>query len=168
MVSVAADSSARRSVVVVGIDGGRASVPAMRRALDEARTTNGLVEMVTAWTAHDVADAASLWAACREARRRAVAHQRAVIDACADALDVPVTGVVVEGPAQDMLVLAGRGAACVVLGRTSPGRSPLTRTCSATGDGPGLEARPSGPAQVPRQRSRDRSTVKRPSPKVRS
>ena len=180
---MAADSSARRSVVVVGIDGGRASVPAMRRALDEARTTNGLVEMVTAWTAHDVADAASLWAACREARRRAVAHQRAVIDACADALDVPVTGVVVEGPAQDMLVLAGRGAACapssrrecgergaacVVLGRTSPGRSPLTRTCSANVDCPVLEARPSGPAQVPRQRSRGRSTVNRPSPKVRS
>ena len=165
---MAADSSARRSVVVVGIDGGRASVPAMRRALHEARTTNGLVEMVTAWTADDVADAASLWAAGREARRRAVAHQRAVVYACADALDVPVSGVVVEGPAQDMLVLAGRGAACVVLGRTSRGRSPITRTCSAEVDCPVLEARPFGPAQVPKQRSRDRSTAKRASPNVRS
>jgi hypothetical protein len=168
MGAMAADSSTRRSVVVVGIDGGRASVPAMRRALAEARTTNGLVEMVTAWTAEDVADAASLWAAGREARRRAVAHQRAVVDACADALDVPVTGVVVEGPAQEMLVLAGRGAACVVLGRTTRGRSPITRTCSAGVDCPVLEARLPGAAQVPQQRSRGRSTARRPSTNVRS
>ena len=165
---MAADKSARRSVVVVGIDGGRASVPAMRRALDEARTTNGLVEMVTAWTAHDVADAASVWAACREARRRAISAQRAVLDACADALDVPVTSVVVEGPAQDMLVRAGRGAACVVLGRTSRGRSPILRTCSAEVDCPVVEAWPAGPAQVPRQRSRERSTAHRSSPVLRS
>ena len=76
---MAADCSARRSVVVVGIDGGQASVPALRRALDEARANNGLVEMVTAWTAHDVTDVPSVWAAAREARRRAVAYQRAVV-----------------------------------------------------------------------------------------
>ena len=164
---MAADCSARRTVVVVGIDGGQASVHALRRALDEARANNGLVEMVTAWTAHDVTDAPSAWAAAREARRRAVAYQRAVVAACADALDVPLTGVVVEGPAREMLVLAGRGAACVVLGRALPGRSAVARTCAAEVDCPVLEARPA-PVHVPRQRSRERSTVRRARPKLRS
>ena len=163
---MAAESSDRHAVVVVGIHGGRAAVAAMSRALAEARAVSGLVEMVTAWTARDVTDAPSLWAAGREARRRAVAHQRAAVAACGDAGGVLITGVVAEGRPQDLLLLAGRGAACVVLGRSVGGRSSITRTCAAGLECPVLEARADAPAHVPRQRSAVPSVGDRLSPDV--
>jgi hypothetical protein len=109
------------SVVVVGVHGPAESGDVLALALREARQRGGVVELVTVWQPDDVPDAATLWGAGREARRRALATQRRAIASVADeASDLRITSVIAEGKLCEVLEEASRGAACLVLGPGGP------------------------------------------------
>jgi nucleotide-binding universal stress UspA family protein len=107
----------RGATVVVGVDGSPASVSAVHRACEEARVRGGVVEVVTVWTYPP--GATSEWLAYRAGRRWALRAQAAVVSRATGHLTQPppITGVVVDGDPADVLARAGRGAACIVLGR---------------------------------------------------
>lgn len=109
------------SVVVVGVHRPAEFGDLLAVSLREARRRGGVVEMVTVWKPGDVPDAATLWAAGREARRRALATQRRAIASTADeASDLEITGVIAEGELCEVLEEASQGAACLVLGPSGP------------------------------------------------
>jgi len=103
--------------VVVGVDGSAASVSAVQRACEEARIRDGVVEVVTVWSYPP--GSTSEWLAYRAGRRWALRAQAAVVARATGRLTQPppMTGVVVDGDPADVLTRAGRGAACIVLGR---------------------------------------------------
>ena len=107
----------RGSTVVVGVDGSAASVSAVQRACEEARIRDGVVEVVTVWSYPP--GSTSEWLAYRAGRRWALRAQAAVVARATGRLTQPppMTGVVVDGDPADVLARAGRGAACIVLGR---------------------------------------------------
>lgn len=121
----------RGSVVVVGLDGSRASVEALAEACELARARQGEVEAVTVWRSPP--DIRNEELAYRRGHEQAVRVQAAAVASLTDQLSSrvpaapPISGVVVEGDPGELLARAGRGAACIVLGRRS-GRGAATPT----------------------------------------
>jgi len=146
----------RSSVVVVGLDGSRASVEALAEACELARARQGEVEAVTVWRSPPGIRNEEL--AYRRGHEQAVRVQAAAVASLTDQLGgqtsaaPPISGVVVEGDPGELLARAGRGAACIVLGRRGGpgggpgGATPTVRRCRRLSSCPVLLA-----ASVPQE-----------------
>ncbi len=111
--------SARGSVVVAGVDGSPASVAALVHAFGEAAVRRGLVEVVTAWSWPPSTVADTDLGLEHEGRRVALSIQATAVDRARRLYGRPIriTAVIVEGDPAAVLADAGRGAACIVLGK---------------------------------------------------
>jgi nucleotide-binding universal stress UspA family protein len=113
--------------VVVGVDGSRASLAALVRAAEAAELTGAVLEAVTAfavpnyWSDLYVVLTESMAELRDGARRRAEA---AVVETLGAEPRVPVSVVVMEGPAGDALVEQAEGASLLVVGSRSRSRLP--------------------------------------------
>jgi nucleotide-binding universal stress UspA family protein len=123
--------------IVVGVDGSAGSVAALRWALDEARLRGAPLRLVHAYQlpyfltgdagvafgaaglpAYASEDVERLRATSEESARRVLA---AALELVAGYADVELEQDVLEGPAAQVLIDAGRGAALLVLGSRGHG-----------------------------------------------
>lgn len=109
------------NTIVVGVDGSKYSVAALRWALDEARVRGARIRAVHSWgtpfvsTYHEAAHLIDTdFAALRTAA--AAVLESAVAAALAGREDVEIEQVVVEGPPAAALIEAARDAALLVVG----------------------------------------------------
>ena len=114
--------------IVVGIDDSAGSREALRWALAHARLTGGSVEAVTAWQVPLMYASARGWAPAGTDDDAGVIRytEKALAETVAQVLDdednpVAVTARVIEGPAAQVLLAAGKGAELLVLGSRGHG-----------------------------------------------
>jgi nucleotide-binding universal stress UspA family protein len=127
----------RSNIVVVGVDGSRASLAALTAALTEAARCRREVEVVTVWAAPAPASVRArdgglfLW---RAARRRALRVQTmaTVLATRRAGVRVPVTGVLLDGDPAEILVQASTGASELVVGAPRSGTRDTGPTASVT------------------------------------
>ena len=112
-------AAGRESVVVVGGDGSPASVDALVHGFGEADARGGWVEVVTAWSWPGTSAEATELGRAHEGRRHALAIQAAAVTKARRRYRGPcrLTAVIVEGDPATVLAHAGRGAACLVIGK---------------------------------------------------
>jgi nucleotide-binding universal stress UspA family protein len=113
--------------IVVGIDNSAGSAEALRWALAHARLTGGSVEAVTAWQVPPMYAYAYGWtptgiddASIIRYAEKTLAETVAQVQG-EDDHPVPVTTRVMEGPAAQVLLDAGKGAELMVLGSRGRG-----------------------------------------------
>jgi nucleotide-binding universal stress UspA family protein len=113
--------------IVVGIDNSAGSAEALRWALAHARLTGGSVEAVTAWQVPPMYAYAYGWtptgiddASIVRYAEKTLAETVAQVQG-EDDHPVPVTTRVMEGPAAQVLLDAGKGAELMVLGSRGRG-----------------------------------------------
>jgi nucleotide-binding universal stress UspA family protein len=125
----------RSNIVVVGVDGSRASLAALTAALTEAARCRREVEVVIVWAAPASVRARDgdlfLW---RAARRRALRVQTmaTVLATRRAGVRVPVTGVLLDGDPAEILVQASTGASELVVGAPRSGTRDTGPTASVT------------------------------------
>ena len=114
--------------IVVGVDHSAGSVEALRWALAHARLTGGVVEAVAAWQAPLRNASAHGWPARGvDDDAGIVRHaEEALTETVGQVLDgednpAAVTTRVIEGPAAQVLLAAGKGAELLVLGSRGRG-----------------------------------------------
>ena len=114
--------------IVVGIDNSAGSAEALRWALAHARLTGGSVEAVAAWQMPLMYASAYGWTPPGiDDDAGIVRHaEKALTDTVGQVLDgednpVAVTTRVIEGPAAQVLLTAGKGAELLVLGSRGHG-----------------------------------------------
>ena len=114
--------------IVVGIDNSAASAEALRWALAHARLTGGSVEAVAAWQMPLMYASAYGWTPPGIHDDEGIARyaEKALAETVAQVMDgednpVGVTIRVLEGPAAQVLLAAGKGAELLVLGSRGHG-----------------------------------------------
>ncbi|SDS71029.1 universal stress protein [Actinoplanes derwentensis] len=113
--------------IVVGVDSSAGSVEALRWALAYARLTGGSVEAVAAWQVPPMYVYAAGWTPTGIDDAGIIRYtEKTLAETVAQAQDqqdspVPVTTRVVQGPAVQVLVEAGKGAELMVLGSRGHG-----------------------------------------------
>lgn len=113
-------------VIVVGIDGSRSSQCALRWALCQAELTGASLKLVLAWNAPASVSGCILPGPMHielEEGSRGDLDQL-VVDILGKAPTVTVSTVVIEGPADDVLLEAAKDAVLLVVGVTGDGPHP--------------------------------------------
>jgi nucleotide-binding universal stress UspA family protein len=108
------------STVVVGVDGSKGSVEALRHAIDEARLHNAQVKVVNAWHIPAIVYEAG-WAPVPIDRSAYARNAQDILDKSLEAAGaaesgVEVTTVVRQGQAADAICEEARGAELLVVG----------------------------------------------------
>ena len=125
-------SDVRQGVVVVGTDGSKGSVHALRFAFEEALRRGVGAEVITAWTVTSPYTDDYSARVLDEAHEHATAVQEKAIARALDGMDTtpPISRSVVHGYGGSVLVEAARDAAVLVVGHTQ--RSRLARAISGS------------------------------------
>ena len=125
-------SDVRQGVVVVGTDGSKGSVHALRFAFEEALRRGVGAEVVTAWTVTSPYTDDYSAPVLDEARERATEVQDKAVARALDGMDLtpPISRSVVHGYGGSVLVEAARDAAVLVVGHTQ--RSRLARAITGS------------------------------------
>ena len=122
----------RQGVVVVGTDGSKGSLHALRFAFEEALRRGVGAEVVTAWTVTSPYTDDYSAPVLDEARERATEVQDKAVARALDGMDLtpPISRSVVHGYGGSVLVEAARDAAVLVVGHTQ--RSRLARAITGS------------------------------------
>lgn len=125
-------SDVRQGVVVVGTDGSKGSVHALRFAFEEALRRGVAAEVITAWTVTSPYTDNYSAPVLDEARERATEVQDKAVARALHGMDQtpPISRSVVHGYGGSVLVEAARDAAVLVVGHTQ--RSRLARAITGS------------------------------------
>ena len=125
-------SDVRQGVVVVGTDGSKGSVHALRFAFEEALRRGVGAEVITAWTVTSPYTDDYSAPVLDEARERATAVQDKAVARALHGMHLtpPISRSVVHGYGGSVLVEAARDAAVLVVGHTQ--RSRLARAITGS------------------------------------
>jgi nucleotide-binding universal stress UspA family protein len=148
---LAAQSTRRQPVIVVGVSGSRASARALRWAADEAERRHGVLTAVFSWSRpHPAAYAPQSRTGGGDLRLRAAHELAATLRAVLGPEPPgPVTSEVVEGPPERVLIERSAGADLLVLGSAAgllAGRriGPVIRACLGLAHCPVVVVGPEG------------------------
>lgn len=111
--------------IVVGVDGSKRSIEAVRWAVEEARDRSGSVEVVLAWEIPAVIHMAPLWQEPEFARYAQEVLDGVLASVRTESIDVPVTGRVVRGSPGGVLVDESSEADLLVVGTHGLGHGRL-------------------------------------------
>ena len=121
----AAKSQVQEHKVVVGVDGSDGSLKALRFAIEEARRRGASVEVIHSWRVVYMGEPMGMVPLQFPAEQFADTAKKVLGDALDsvkdDAKGVTLVGKVVQGPAAQTLIDAGKSAECIVVGRRGHG-----------------------------------------------